>query len=613
MLLEVYADVNSCPLTVADATRAIGDLLNSVETLAFTAQPEYRNGEIFFPLDSVSGNPNPVRIRPSSNATADPILNFIVRDAANPSRPDRLFKVNPANDLVCPLSRPVLNLAQVSEVTAVVNPQSVANSLNLAPVGIAAVNSAMARLNRFNDLIENNNGDDRFTPKALEAAPSGGGGSGLTAEQIWTHEPRTITARPPNTASDADAGAIKAKTDNLPSFPASTADVQVTVSGGFTGADRDALEAIPTLSEIEASTVLAKSSQIPPAPNNDGIAAIKAKTDVIVVTSGRVEAAIDDTLLAKEATVETVSTRTARVDALIESSGGGDRFTTKALEAAPTGESGSGLTAEQVWSYEPRTITARPPGTASDTVVAGIKAKTDNLPASPASTDDVQVQVTVNGGFTSEDRTTLEALPVLSEIEASTTLAKSNQIPPAPDNQGIADIRAKTNTIIVSNGRVQAAIDTSALAKEETVQAIPSADENAAAVRTNLGAELGRIDAPISETATPDDVQVQVTVDGGFTTGDRAALQELPSLPEIEASTTLAKSSQIPPAPNNSAIVETRDKVRKLFNRQGLQTGITATQLDPSEAADGYLTTSDGQVNQTITKNDDGSITISTP
>jgi hypothetical protein len=182
MLLEVYADVNSTPLTIADATRAIGDLLNSVETLAFTAQPEYRNGEIFFPLDSVSGNPNPVRIRPSSNATADPILNFIVRDAANPSRPDRLFKVNPANDLVCRYPT-VLNLAQVSEVTAVVNPQSVANSLNLAPAGTAAANSAMARLNRFNDLIENNAGD-RFTAKALEAAPSGGEGSTLTAEQV---------------------------------------------------------------------------------------------------------------------------------------------------------------------------------------------------------------------------------------------------------------------------------------------------------------------------------------------------------------------------------------------------------------------------------------------
>jgi hypothetical protein len=92
--------------------------------------------------------------------------------------------------------------------------------------------------------------------------------------------------------------------------------------------------------------------------------------------------------------------------------------------------------------------------------VAAIKAKTDNLPASPASTEDVQVQVTVDGGFTTDDRTTLEA--------------------------------------------------------------IPSADENADAVRAELAVELGRINATIGSRATPTDVQV--TVSGGFTTGDRTTL-----------------------------------------------------------------------------------------
>jgi hypothetical protein len=52
--------------------------------------------------------------------------------------------------------------------------------------------------------------------------------------------------------------------------------------------------------------------------------------------------------------------------------------------------------------------------------VAAIKAKTDNLPASPAS----EGNVTAVGNAVSTVGTMVDALPVLSEIEASTVLAK---------------------------------------------------------------------------------------------------------------------------------------------------------------------------------------------
>jgi hypothetical protein len=426
---------------------------------------------------------------------------------------------------------------------------------------------------RVDALIENSGGD-RFKAKALETAPSGSGGSGLTAEQVWTHTTRsltdkagfslstagvqaiwdnttrtlssfgtlsgdtatavwatttrslttfgtltadiwavatrTITARPPSTASDTDLAAVKAKTDsivitsgrvesvidatllakeetvqaipnaeenasavrtnlttelgrldaNVSSRSNHTADSvwavatrSLTDKAGFSLSAAGvqavweyATRTLTTFGSLAADVWTATTRTITARPPNTAsdtdVAAIKAKTDVIVVTSGRVAASIDDSLLAKQATVETVSTHTARVNALIENNGG-DRFTPKALEAAPSGEGGgSGLTAEQIWTHEPRTITARPPGTASDTDVAAIKAKTDNLPASPASTADVQVQVTVDGGFTTDDRTALEA--------------------------------------------------------------IPSADENADAVRAELAVELGRINATIGSRATPD-------------------------------------------------------------------------------------------------------------
>jgi hypothetical protein len=114
------------------------------------------------------------------------------------------------------------------------------------------------------------------------------------------------------------------------------------VSGGFLTDDRTKLFSLVNAPNATAVATAVDAAllddfagilgALPPPPDNDGIAVIRSKTDSIVITSGRVEAAIDDSLLAKEATVETVSTRTARVDALIEDSDG-DRFTPKALEA----------------------------------------------------------------------------------------------------------------------------------------------------------------------------------------------------------------------------------------------------------------------------------------
>jgi hypothetical protein len=80
----------------------------------------------------------------------------------------------------------------------------------------------------------------RFQTEAVAASITVSGAGALTTDQA------------------AQLAAINNKTANLPSSPASTADVQVTVLGGFSNDDRTALEALPTLTQIEASTVIAK-------------------------------------------------------------------------------------------------------------------------------------------------------------------------------------------------------------------------------------------------------------------------------------------------------------------------------------------------------------------
>jgi hypothetical protein len=111
-----------------------------------------------------------------------------------------------------------------------------------------------ATLSKLDTLTENSSGL-RFTAKALEAAPAGGGGSGgATAQQVWEYASRTLTASSDPSAAaiatavrtelatelgrvdaavstrlaataytapaNSDIAAIKAKTDNLPADPA---------------------------------------------------------------------------------------------------------------------------------------------------------------------------------------------------------------------------------------------------------------------------------------------------------------------------------------------------------------------------------------------------------
>lgn len=58
------------------------------------------------------------------------------------------------------------------------------------------------------------------------------------------------------------------------------------------------------------------------------------------------------------------------------------------------------------------------------------------------------------------------------------------------------------------------------------------------------------------------------------------------------------------------AIAETRDRILDMNKALGREPGISATVRDATEDEPGSLTTSDGAIDQVLTKNNDGSVTI---
>jgi hypothetical protein len=207
-----------------------------------------------------------------------------------------------------------------------------------------------------------------------------------------------------------------------------------------------------------------------------------------------------------------VSTRaSSTIDGLIEDVGG-DRFTAKALEEAPAGGGGTAdWTATERQHIRHRlgidgsaAAPSATPSLALESSVQAVKAKTDNLPASPA------------------NETTVAARPTLAQIEASTVLAKESTVAAkasqasvtalgsplqagsyvAPDNVGIAAIDARLPADPADQSAVEAAI--------AAIPSAPSAAANASAVRSELATELARIDATVSSrnAVAPDNASV---------------------------------------------------------------------------------------------------------
>lgn len=117
----------------------------------------------------------------------------------------------------------------------------------------------------------------------------------------------------------------------------------------------------------------------------------------------------------------------------------------------------------------------------------------------------------------------------------------------APDNAGIAAIKAKTDNLPsdpADQSLLIAAID-----------AVPTTGE----IRTELATELARIDVAISTRLSgssyiiPDNIGIQAIEDAIPTLATAISVGNLPTLAEIEASTTLAKESTVATKLNSSS------------------------------------------------------------
>ena len=143
------------------------------------------------------------------------------------------------------------------------------------------------------------------------------------------------------------------------------------------------------------------------------------------------------------------------------------------------------------------------------------------------------VMIVVTGDIADVPTAAANAAAVRAELAtelARVDVAVSTRNATAPDNAGIAAIKAKTDTLV--NGPTLAEIEASALAKDATVTAAQTAIvSEIASSEASIVAEIAAIPAPDNASITAIKAKTDVLVNG-------------PTLAEIEAS-TLAKDATV--------------------------------------------------------------------
>ena len=206
-------------------------------------------------------------------------------------------------------------------------------------------------------------------------------------------------------ALEASVQAIKAKTDNLPSDPADQSTLADLIN---TKASQASVNAIPTTPLLAANYT---------APDNAGIAAIKAKTDNL--PSDPADQSELATLISAIPTVAPDNAGIAAIKAKTDNLPSDPADQSELVTLINTKASQASVDAIPTTPLLAANYTA--PDNAG---IAAIKAKTDNLPSDPA------------------DQSALVTL--ISAIPTNPLLATNYT---APDNTGIAAIKAKTDNL----------------------------------------------------------------------------------------------------------------------------------------------------------------------
>lgn len=338
---------------------------------------------------------------------------------------------------------------------------------------------------------------------AIEAISAG---SGATAQEVWGYATRVLTAGTNIDLSalataadlatvDTVVDAIKAKTDNLPADPAAVGSA-MTLTAAYDKAKDDVLTPLAVVDGI-VDAIKAQTDKIPSSPASAGeyttnIGAIKAKTDNLPLSpasSGEYTSA----LTAIQNDLDNPNQYKADVSNLaLQATSLAIKGQTDKIPAAPaqTGEYNAALTAIQadldnpdqykadvsgipaaVWGYATRTLSSFGSliadiwshvtrtlssfgftvATNSDANVTAIKAKTDNLPASPAPANEYDAELAaLQADLDNADqyKADVSGLATQASVNAipTTPLLAANYV--APDNDSIAAILEDTGTTI---------------------------------------------------------------------------------------------------------------------------------------------------------------------
>jgi len=189
--------------------------------------------------------------------------------------------------------------------------------------------------------------------------------------------------------------------------------------------------------------------------------------------------------------------------------------------------------------------------------LTAIKAKTDNLPADPASNTQVNTRL-ATAGYTAAPAASVVAAAVRTELatelgrvdaDVSSRLAAASYV--APDNAALTAIKAKTDNLPAdpaSNTQVNTRLATAGYT------AAPAASAVAAAVRTELATELGRVDAVVSSRLA---AASYVAPDNAALTAIKAKTDNLPADP--------ASAGSLPSAAETAGAVWSHPFVSRLL------------------------------------------------
>ena len=285
-------------------------------------------------------------------------------------------------------------------------------------------------------------------------------------------------------ADDATLAAIAAL-NNL-----NAAGVRAAV--GLASANLDTqLADLPTNAELATSQAGADDATLAAiaALNNLSAAQVNAEVDTALA-----DIHLDHLLAATYDPASKPGAADALLNELVESDGGVARFTANALEEAP---SGTGASAASIVAAM---FTEDTGETEGDAVPGSVVYEIVQNAGGGGGLDAAGVRAAVGLASANLD-TQLADLPTNAELATSQAAA---------DDATIAAIAALNNLSIAN---VRTAVGLASANLDTQLAALPTAVENASQVRTELGTELGRLDAAISTRSTVTTAQVNAEAD----------------------------------------------------------------------------------------------------